>query len=385
MKNKNKAKVLLFVDRMRHGGIQQFLIENVKHMDKTKVDINVLTLDDGETYPLEQAIQDAGATYYKLKGIWISKPTDYFKYAKAIDRFFTIHNDYKVIHMNASSKNFILLKYAKKYHIPVRIAHSHNIDFQTKNPVKKIVGNLLKIPMKKYATDYFACSYLAGEWLFGKKNVKNDKVKVIHNAVDYKNFKYNEKERKEMRKEFNIKENEILFGHVGRFTNQKNHTFLIDIFNEIHKQNKQTKLIMVGIGEKEQEIKDKVKSLGIESSVVFAGFRKDVNKIMQAMDVFLLPSLYEGLPVVGVEAQAAGLPCFTSKDVVTKEVQITKAMNFISLDKSAKEWANIILMNDSTKLIRQQDIMLSKEYDIKEKCSQLTYLYYSYLKEFDKQ
>ena len=343
---KNKVKVLLFVDRMRHGGIQQFLVENVKHMDKTKVDIDVLTLDDGETYPLEKAIQDAGATYYKLKGIWINKPTDYFKYAKAIDNFFTIHNDYKVIHMNASSKNFILLKYAKKHHIPVRIAHSHNIDFQTKNPIKKLIGNLLKIPMKKYATDYFACSYLAGEWLFGKKNVENGKVKVIHNAVDYKNFKYDEKIRKEMRQEFNITENEILFGHVGRFTNQKNHTFLIDIFNEIHKQNKDTKLIMVGIGEKEQEIKNKVKALNLEDCVIFAGFRKDVNKIMQAMDVFLLPSLYEGLPVVGVEAQAAGLPCFTSKDVVTKEVQITKAMNFISLDKSAKEWANIILGSD---------------------------------------
>ncbi len=343
---KSKVKVLLFVDRMRHGGIQQFLVENVKHMDKTKVNIDVLTLDDGETYPLEQAIQDAGATYYKLKGIWINKPTDYFKYAKAIDKFFTIHNDYKVIHMNASSKNFILLKYAKKHHIPVRIAHSHNIDFQTKNPIKKLIGNLLKIPMKKYATDYFACSYLAGEWLFGKKNVGNGKVKVIHNAVDYKNFKYDEKIRKEMHQEFNITENEILFGHVGRFTNQKNHTFLIDIFNEIHKQNKDTKLIMVGIGEKEQEIKDKVKMLNLEDCVIFAGFRKDVNKIMQAMDVFLLPSLYEGLPVVGVEAQAAGLPCFTSKDVVTKEVQITKAMNFISLDKSAKEWANIILNSD---------------------------------------
>ena len=343
---KSKVKVLLFVDRMRHGGIQQFLVENVKHMDKTKVNIDVLTLDDGETYPLEQAIQDAGATYYKLKGIWINKPTDYFKYAKAIDKFFTIHNDYKVIHMNASSKNFILLKYAKKHHIPVRIAHSHNIDFQTKNPIKKLIGNLLKIPMKKYATDYFACSYLAGEWLFGKKNVGNGKVKVIHNAVDYKNFKYDEKISKEMHQEFNITENEILFGHVGRFTNQKNHTFLIDIFNEIHKQNKDTKLIMVGIGEKEQEIKDKVKMLNLEDCVIFAGFRKDVNKIMQAMDVFLLPSLYEGLPVVGVEAQAAGLPCFTSKDVVTKEVQITKAMNFISLDKSAKEWANIILNSD---------------------------------------
>ena len=371
---KNKVKVLLFVDRMRHGGIQQFLVENVKHMDKSKVEIDVLTLDDGETYPLEQAIQETGANYYKLKGIWINKPTDYFKYGKALDDFFSKHSDYKVVHMNASSKNFILLKYAKKYNIPVRIAHSHNIDFQTKNSIKKLIGNLLKIPMKKYATDYFACSYLAGEWLFGKKNVAKGKVKVIHNAVDYKNFKYDEKIRKEMRKEFNINEKEILFGHVGRFTNQKNHTFLIDIFNEIHKQNKNTKLIMVGIGEKEPEIKDKVKSLGLEDCTVFAGFRKDVNKIMQAMDVFLLPSLYEGLPVVGVEAQAAGLPSFTSEGVVTKEVQITDAMNFISLDKSANEWASIILNSDLSRKDAKKEIK-SAGYFIEDSANELVNFY----------
>lgn len=346
MSESKKTRVLLFVDRMRHGGIQQFLVENVKNMDKSKVQVDVLTLDDGTTYPLEQAIQDAGATYYKLKGIWISKPWDYIKYAKAIDKFFTENNDYKVVHMNASSKNFLLLKYAKKHNIPIRIAHSHNIDFQTKNPIKKLVGNLLKVPMKKYATDYFACSYLAGEWLFGKENVENGKVKVIHNAVDYDRFKYDEKVREEMRKEFKIKKKEILFGNVGRFTNQKNHTFLIDIFNEIHNKNKDTKLIMVGIGEKEEEIREKVKNLNLEDSVIFAGFRKDVNKIMQAMDVFLLPSLYEGLPVVGVEAQAAGLPSFTSKDVVTSEVKITDAFEFISLEKSAEEWADTILNSD---------------------------------------
>ena len=133
----SKTKVLLFVDRMRHGGIQQFLVENIKNMNKSDIQIDVLTLDDGQTYPLEQAIIEAGANYYKLKGIWIRKPWDYLKYAKAINNFFKEHSDYKAVHMNASSKNFILLKYAKKYAIPIRIAHSHNIDFQTKNPIKK--------------------------------------------------------------------------------------------------------------------------------------------------------------------------------------------------------------------------------------------------------
>ena len=195
-----KTKVLLFVDRMRHGGIQQFLIENIKHMNKSKVQIDVLTLDDGQNYPLEDTIKELGCNYYKLKGVWINKPTDYIKYAKAINNFFKEHNEYKVVHMNASSKNFLLLKYAKKHKVKIRIAHSHNIDFQTKNPIKKLVGNILKVPMKKYATDYFACSYLAGEWLFGKNNVKKGKVRVIHNAVDYEKFQYNEDIRQKIRK-----------------------------------------------------------------------------------------------------------------------------------------------------------------------------------------
>lgn len=341
-----KVKVLLFVDRMRHGGIQQFIVENVKHMDNSKVQIDVLTLDDGETYPLEKVIKDLGCNFYKLKDIWINKPTDYLKYATAIDKFFTEHNDYKVIHMNASSKNFILLKYAKKHNIKVRIAHAHSTGFMSEKRIKQMIGNIFKLPLRKYATDYFACSYSAGEWLFGKKNIENNKVKVIHNAVDYEKFKYKEDVREKIRKEFNIKKNEILIGHVGRFTTPKNHDFLIDIFYEMTKQNKNVKLILVGIGEKEQEIKNKVKYLKIENKVIFAGFRTNVNEIMQAMDVFLLPSLYEGLPVVGVEAQASGLPCFMSKDVISKEVKITNALEFISLDKSPKYWATTILNSD---------------------------------------
>lgn len=132
----------------------------------------------------------------------------------------------------------------------------------------------------------------------------------------------------------------------GRFTNQKNHTFLIDIFYEIHKINSNTKLILIGIGEKETEIKQKVDGLNLKDSVIFMGFRSNVNEYMSAMDVFLMPSLYEGLPVVGVEAQASGLPCFMSQDVITNEVKIANNLKFISLDCNPKEWATEILNNE---------------------------------------
>ena len=344
---KEPVKVLYFVDRMLRGGIQSLVIDWVSRFDKSKIHVDFLLLDDGKEYELEQTLKELGCTVYKLKGIWVRTPIDFIKYKYAVKSFFKEHHDYKVVHMHSSSKNYMILKYAKKYGVPIRIAHSHNIDFQTKNPLKKLIGNLFKKPLINCATDYFACSKIAGEWLFGEDIVESDKFRVIHNAVDYDKFKFNENIRKNMRKEFGFKENDIVIGNVGRFAQQKNHDFLIDIFNECYKINSNYRLLLVGIGELEQEIKNKVSILGLEKEVVFAGFRKDVNCCMQAMDLFLMPSLHEGLPVVGVEAQASGLTCYMSKDVITPEVKIADNVYFISLNKSSKDCAEKIITSNN--------------------------------------
>ena len=338
-----KTRVLYFIDRMRHGGIQQFAVEIVKNMDKDKCEIEFLLLDDGQTYPLENVLKELNVKFYKLKGVWFRTPLDILKQKKALEKFFKEHHNYKVIHMHSSSKNFMVLKMAKKYGVRVRIAHSHNIGFQSKNKIKIMIGNIFKKPLKKYATHYFACSKLAGKWLFGEENVK-----MIHNAVDYEKFRFNPVKREELRKELHI-EDTLVSGNVGRFTNQKNHTFLIDIFYEIYQRNKNVVLMLVGIGEKEQEIRDKVQNLGLENNVKFMGFCNNTNELFWCMDVFLLPSLYEGLPVVGVEAQCTGLPCFMSKDVITDEVKIAENVTFIPLEKSAEEWAEMILKSDLTR------------------------------------
>lgn len=340
------VKVLYFVDRMLRGGIQSLVIDWVSRFDKSKIHVDFLLLDDGKEYELEQTLKELGCTVYKLKGIWVKTPIDFIKYKHAVKIFFKEHHDYKVVHMHSSSKNYMILKYAKKYGIPIRIAHSHNIDFQTKNPLKKLIGNLFKKPLIKYATDYFACSKIAGEWLFGKDIVESDKFRVIHNAIDYDKFKYDENSRNEIRTEFFIKDNEILFGNVGRFSNQKNHIFLLRVFYEIFKINNNVKLILVGQGENESLIKNEIDNLGLKNNVIIAGFRNDVNKIMQGIDVFLMPSLHEGLPVVGIEAQAAGIPCFMSKDVITSEVKISENVHFISLDKGESFWAKTILSSN---------------------------------------
>ena len=347
-------KVLYFVDRMLRGGIQSLVIDWVSRFDKEKIQVDFLLLDDGNEYELENTLKGMGCKVYKLKGIWIKTPVDFIKESKALDNFFEKHHDYKVVHLHSSSKNYMVLKYAKKYGISMRIAHSHNIDFQTKNPLKKIMGNLLKPRLIKYSTDFFACSKIAGEWLFGNKIVNSPKFKVIHNAIDYDKFKFNISYRKEYRKKLNISESEIVIGHIGRFVNQKNHNFLIDIFYDLFKKNSKYKLLLIGTGKLENKIKKKVQSLGIEKAVIFAGFQSNANKYLQAMDIFVFPSKYEGLGLVLVEAQASGLPCFATSN---------KNKNFHFLELSKDIWVKQIINCDlkrinSKRLIQQSHYLI---------------------------
>lgn len=359
----SKVKVLYFVDRMLRGGIQTFVIENLKHIDKTNLQIDFLLLDDGKVYELEEELRNLGSTVYKLDGIWLRKPWDFVRYCRAIDKFFKEHHDYKVVHLHSSSKNFMVLKKAKKYGIKIRIAHSHCIDFQTSSKIQRLIGNFFKYPLKKYATNYFACSKEAGQWLFGKKVVNSDKFTVIHNAVDLKKYKFDEEVRKQIRSDLKIDENTVVIGHVGRFVELKNHDFLVDVFYEFYKMHDNSKLLLVGTGMKENEIREKVKKLGIEENVIFAGFKNNVNDYMCAMDLFVLPSKTEGLGLVLIEAQASGLRCFTSQNVVPEEVDVSKTTQFLSLDFLPKQWADALI---KTKIERLNNDTIIKQtgYDI---------------------
>lgn len=334
---KQKTKVLLFVDRLRVGGIQTLLVNLLEHFDLDRLQVDFLVLDDGMHYDLEDKVQALGATLYKLEGAWIYKPQDYLPYCKKVKAFFAEHHDYDAVHLHSSSKNFFVLYYAKKYGIPVRIAHSHNTGFQSKSKAQILLGNVLKGPLKKSANYYFACSAYAGEWLFGKKAVEQGKVHVMPNGIDLDKFQYSEDTRTALRQELGV-EGKTVIGNVGRFTPQKNHSVLIDIFEEIHRQNPDTVLLLAGIGELMDETKEKVKARGLEDCVQFLGFRTDVMNLTQAMDVFLMPSLYEGFPVTGIEAQAVGLPCAFS-DTITREAKLIDQVAYISLEAPLAEWA----------------------------------------------
>lgn len=222
---------------------------------------------------------------------------------------------------------------------------------------------MLKPFSKLYATDYMACTEHAGRWLFGNKTYNDGKVYLLNNAIDLNKFKYDEKLRMKKRKEFNIDDNTLVIGHIGRFVAQKNHTFLIDIFNEIHKNEENSILLLAGQGPLIEEIENKVESLGLNDSVKFLGQRNDVNELYQAFDIFLLPSLYEGLGMVLIEAQAASCPCVCSTEV-PQIAKLTPLLEFVNLNDNIESWTkkvNSLLRNERRNCIQE---IINNGYDI---------------------
>ncbi len=341
----NKLKVLFFVDRLRFGGIQVLFREIIRNLGSRNMQIDILMLDDGVVYPLEQTLRDMGVNIHQLKGVWMRTPLDFPKYFAAVDSFFKEHNDYDVVHLHSGSKNYYILQAAAKYGVKIRVAHSHNTDFQTKNPISKLLGDAMKRPLNRYATHKCGCSRVACEWLFGQGSVDRGESQVILNGVDSSLFTFDKSTRDAVRQELNISD-KFVIGHIGRFENQKNHTFLIDIFAEVVARKPKSALLFVGIGSLQPMLEQKVAELGLTDKVLFLGFRGDRERILQAMDSFVFPSLYEGLPVTLVEAQVSGLPLFVSANV-TDDLASLPDIEYLSLDLSAAEWASAILAKES--------------------------------------
>ena len=316
------------------GGVEAVVMNYYRHIDRTKIQFDFICDEDSTNIPYNEI--------EKLGGRVIIVPPyqHIFAYLKKLKQIFK-ENKYKIVHSHINALSVFPLYAAKCAGVPVRIAHSHSTS-NKKEWKKTLMKNMLRPFSKVFATDYMCCSELAGRWLFGNKTYDEGKVYLLNNAIDVEKFAYNEDVRKAKRKELEIADDTFVIGHIGRFVAQKNHTFLIDIFNEVHKEKENSVLLLVGQGPLENEIKEKVNRLGLSDSVKFLGQRDDVSELYQAFDLFLLPSLYEGLPVVGVEAQAAGLLCVLSSDM-TKETKILESLEFLPLKQSARDWANIIV------------------------------------------
>lgn len=360
MKNNNKVeRIAYIIGKWLGGGVESVVMNYYRNMDRSKYQIDFICDEDSTNIPYSE-IEELGG-----RVILIPPYQHVIKYKKELIKIFK-KNKYKIVHSHINTLSVFPLRAAKKAGVPIRIAHSHSTTNKAEKK-KNLMKQILRPFSKKYATHYFCCSELAGRWLFGDKVYDDGKVFLLNNAIDLNNFKYDEKIRIEKRKELGIDDTKLVIGHLGRFVTQKNHEFLIEIFNEIQKKNKNAILLLAGQGPLKEKIEEKVKNLGIDDKVFFLGQVNDAYKLYQAFDVFLLPSLYEGLPVVGVEAQATGLLCELSSDM-TKETKVLETTRFISLNKSADEWANIILTDfskfkrhDTTDEVTRNNFNIEKE------------------------
>ena len=367
MKKNEPIRVAQIIGKWLGGGVESVVMNYYRHIDRTKIQFDFICDEDSTNIPYEEIEKMGG------KVILIPPYQKVFKYHKKLKEVLK-YGGYKIVHSHINTLSVFSLFAAKCAGVPVRIAHSHSTT-NKKEKKKNLLKQVLRPLSKVFATDYMCCSELAGRWLFGNKEYDNGNVYLLNNAIDLDKFKYDEEKRKEKRKELNIEDSTLVIGHVGRFVEQKNHRFLIDIFNEVHKQKENSILLLVGQGPLMEEMKEKVKILGIEDSVKFLGQRNDINELYQAFDVFCLPSLYEGLPVVGVEAQATGLLCIFSDDM-TKETKVLDTTEFLSLNQSAEMWGKHILKSFEvyTRKTNQTEIK-NNGFDIRNEAKKLSDYY----------
>lgn len=318
----------------KNSGVMSVIMNYYRNIDTKKIQFDFLAIK-ASNYSYENEIKKLGGR------VFITPPIKkLYSFLKYINEFFKEHNDYLAVHLHTAWLNVLIFPIAKRNGINNTIIHSHT----TKYSDKKISGlrnKILCIPLKKNSTHLIACSNVAAEFWYGKKSVVKGEVYILNNAIDLEKFQYSLNAREKVRKELRILD-KFVVGHVGRFNEPKNHEFLIKIFVEVLKKDKDALLILVGEGPLRKDIEKMVTENEIENKVLFLGARNDVDYLMQGMDVFLLPSLYEGLPVIGVEAQAAGLPCIIS-DTVTKEIVLTELVRFCSLNTHPSKWADIVL------------------------------------------
>ena len=362
-------RILHIVQGMNRGGIETLLMSLYRKLDRTRVQFDFLVHTDSEG-AYDKEIKELGGKIYNIsprsKGI--------VKNRKELISFFKEHTEYKIIHQHVSSLTYIQpIKIAKENNVPVRIIHGHNTK-QGGHKIHEIIHRVNKTAIKKYATHYFACSEDAARWMYGPHKLFQIDYAILNNAIDSKEFTFDMKLRDAIREELNLTD-KFVVGHVGRFALQKNHEFLVDVFAEIRKNEKQAVLLLVGDGELKEDIINKINSKGLTDSVVLTGVRSDVPALMNAMDVFVFPSLHEGLGIVAIEAQSTGLKCFVSTEV-PEEVMITDNIQRISLDKKSFEWAQEILkIKNGYHRESEIDKVLSSGYDIYEVTNRLQKLY----------
>lgn len=326
-----KIKILEVVPSLQDGGIEHFLYNYMSHMNLDNLDVSILT-QNPRYIEHEKKFTDLGIKIYAIP----SKRQNLIKYFINTKRIMK-DNKFDIVHCHLSAKSFWILHLAKKAKISKRIYHAH--ESRNLKGIKKIIYRIFANLSLKSATDLFACGEKAAEFCFKNKS----KYTIIPNSIEVENFKFNIEDRESIRKELNIKEDVFLIGHVGRYVYEKNHEFIIQLFeNIINNQDKsddKCRLLLIGNGENKERIINYAKELKINDYIIYIDSTNEINKYYSAMDCFILPSLYEGFPVSGVEAQCSGLPVYFS-DTIDRKAKINDNCEFISI-KDSKEWEKI--------------------------------------------
>ena len=357
-------RILHIVSAMNRGGAETFIMNVYRTIDKEKIQFDFITQTNKKS-DYDDEIHSLGGKIYNLP----KRNMDIIGYFNGLIKILRENPQYKVVHIHTDGATSIIDTICCIIcGIKVRIVHSHNTKTK-RNKLNKVLSPFLNLT----TTNKLACSKDAGEWLFGKSNIYSRKIEVIANGIEVDKFLYNENTRLKKRNELNISK-KFVVGHIGRFNIQKNHEFLIEVFYEIQKEKPDSVLLLIGKGELESKIKSKVEEKGITNKVKFLGMREDVSELLQAMDVFVFPSIYEGLPLTLIEAQASGIPIFKA-DSITDEVNITNLVSNLSLNIGAKKWAKNILNIENFSHKEMNEEFKKSEFNIENSAQKLINIY----------
>lgn len=334
-------RVLHFVSTLSRGsGVMSVIMNYYRHIDRDKVQFDFLHF-----VPDKESAADSYAE--EIRGLGgkiylVDKPGSSLQSVKQLEDFFKKHaEEYKWLHNHEVYLTFLLRPISKRYGLEHFIVHCHATKYSDK-PLNAVRNWLLCLPIPFMKVDRFACSEAAGRFLYGNRMVKAENVFIMHNAIDCEKFRFRPEVRDRLRKEMGL-EGKFVIGHVGRFERQKNHDFLIRVFAEVKKKMPESVLVLVGEGSLEKQVKQLARKLALDTSIIFFGQRLDVNDLFQIMDIFLLPSRYEGLGIVLFEAQANGLKCYAS-DYVPKESSLGNTV-YLPLKNAESFWAGVIWKN----------------------------------------
>lgn len=351
-------RILMLFTIMNRGGAETMVMNYYRNIDRTKVQFDFMVHRE-ERGAYDDEIEALGGRIYRMMPL---HPFTFGKYQKQIVKFFNEHPDYKIIHGHCSESGYFVYKEASKRGIPVIIAHAHST--KALFDLKWFFRTYFKHAMRKYVTQIFTCGEESAIWLAGKKLGK--KAILQRNAIDTQRYLYSPTTAQKVRESLQISDDTLVIGHVGSFWKIKNQTFLVDIFQKLHQEEPNSKLLLIGEGELKTAIMQKAANMNLQGSVSFLGSRNDVPDLLKAIDVFVFPSLGEGLSVAMLEAQCAGLPCIVS-NTIPKEVEMTDLITYLPLNNQPEMWCKYILKAYQKSNDRNQypAVLTEKGYDIK--------------------